>query len=77
MSITNPDMAVKCQMKVTPIVSFMNNPYVNPDRMITHYAVDFTAVGNEPTSSTASINQQIFSQGDSPSNQGLHTAVVG
>jgi hypothetical protein len=74
----NSEMAVKCQMKVTPIVSFMhNNTHVKPDRMVTHYAVDFAAVGDEPTSSTAPSNQQIISQGISPSNWGLHTMIVG
>ena len=71
------EMAVKCQMKVTPIVSFKHNPYVELDHTITHYAVDFTAVGDELTSSTAPIDKQFVSQGDNPSNHGLHTTIVG
>lgn len=77
MSNENSKMAVKCEMKVTPIVSFMRNTHLKPNLMVTHYAVDFTAVGDEPTSSTAPSNQRIVSQGNSPSTCGLHTTIVG
>jgi hypothetical protein len=66
---------IKCQIKVTPVVSLMHSGQVKPDRVVTHYAMDFLSVEEEPTS--VRRNQQIVSQGSIPNNPGLHATVVG
>ena len=66
--ISNDKKTIPCQMKVTPIVSS-----VHSTAKVTHYAVDFTSVGDK-TANEASLESMAQ---DGSGDRGLATTVVG
>lgn len=67
--MSNDKKTIPCKMKVTPIVSSVHNA-----PKVTHYAVDFTAVGDE-TANEASL--EAATQQSSADRGALATTVVG